>query len=200
MQINVEGGRCVCEESWRGRWWWCWWVGECWGGLFWVLLPAIIRLSLGVSLINAAFLQLTSKVSGIVGTQPLPFAAAPEGGNGRIIRSPRGSFSLCFPFPLFSPSISLLNSLSLILPVCPSICSCLPLICPSSLPTFMISHPHPSLSLCHHFSFSLSPVYLTLLLSFHQRSLIWNAIKSGNNGMCLRTLERERGNRPARGY
>lgn len=63
------------------------------------------RLSLGVSLINAAFLQLTSKVTGIVGTQLLPFAAALEGGNGRIIRSPRGSFSLLFLFPPFSLSL-----------------------------------------------------------------------------------------------
>lgn len=67
-------------------------------GLFWALLPAIIRLSLGDSLINAAFLQLTSKVTGIVGTQPLPFAAAPEEGNGHIIHFPRGFFP---PFPPF---------------------------------------------------------------------------------------------------
>lgn len=56
---------------------------------------------LGDSLINAAFLQLTSKVTGIVGTQPLPFAAAPEEGNGHIIHFPRGFFP---PFPPFSPS------------------------------------------------------------------------------------------------
>lgn len=48
------------------------------GGLFGALLLAIILLSLGDRLINVAFLQLTSKVTGIVGTQPLLFAAAPE--------------------------------------------------------------------------------------------------------------------------
>lgn len=59
-------------------------------GLFWASLPAIIRLSLGDSLINAAFLQLTCKVTGMVGAQPLPSVAAPEEGNGRIIHFPRG--------------------------------------------------------------------------------------------------------------
>lgn len=65
----------------------CVWCGGRGGGVVVVgILPDIIRLSLGVSLINAAFLQLTYKVSGIVGTEPLPFAAAPEGGNSHIIR------------------------------------------------------------------------------------------------------------------
>lgn len=69
-------------------------LGE--GGLFWALLPAIIRLSLGDRLINVAFLQLTSKVTRIVGTQPLLFATAPEEGNGHIISLPQRLFSL-FP-------------------------------------------------------------------------------------------------------
>lgn len=88
----------VCEEGWRWVNVWVW-AG---GGLLWALQPAIIRLSLGVSLINAAFLQLTSKVTGIVGTQPLPFAAAPEGSNGHITCFPRGFFTLFFLFSLFS--------------------------------------------------------------------------------------------------
>lgn len=104
-------------------------------------MPAIIRLSLGDSLINAAFLQLTSKVTGIVGTQPLPFAAAPEEGNGRIILSPRGFFSL---FPPFSPSVLHLHSL--ILSVCLSVLPLLPFTCSFFL--WYMFHPSPSLSLC----------------------------------------------------
>lgn len=178
----VEGGvdRWVCVG------------GSGWGGgLFWASLPAIIHLSLGVSLINAAFLHLTSKVTGIVGTQPLPFAAAPKGGNGHHTRYPRGFFlSVFFCFSLFCFSLN-----SLCLSVCVSPWSALPLFTP-----FSILHPHPSLSPCCHFSVSLS-LSIWLLLSFHHRSLIWNAIKSCNNVMCLKTLKREKGgNRPSRGY
>lgn len=70
------------------------------GGLFWALLLAIIHLSLGDRLINVAFLQLTSKVTGIVGAHPLLFATAPEEGNGHIICSPRG-FSPISPYFLY---------------------------------------------------------------------------------------------------
>lgn len=156
---------------------------EAWRGLFWALLPAIIHLNLGDSLINAAFLQLTSKVAGIVGTQLLPFATAPEEGNGRIICSPRGLFSLFLPF---SPSVLHSNPLSFSLSVCLSLhCS----------PWSAISFYSISLNLSHaSFSVFLSvPVQLTLLLTSHWYALIWNAIKSCKNGMCLKMLDTENG-------
>lgn len=161
----------VCVEGWRG--------------LFWALLPAIIHLSLGDSLINAAFLQLTSKVTGIVGTQLLPFAAAPEEGNGRIIPSPRGQYSLFLPF---SPSVLHSNCLSLILLVCLSVSSLLPFIYHFVL--WYVSQPKSCLS----FSVFLSvTVQLIPLLTSHWYALIWNAIKSCKNGMSLKMLDTEKG-------
>ena len=94
-------------------------------------------------------------------------------------------FFFCFLFP--SLSVPHLNSLSHPLSVCPHVFSSLPFICPSSPPMFPLS---------------LIPIHLVLPLSLstwlpcplsYRRSLIWNAIKRGNNGMCLKMLEREKG-------
>lgn len=146
MQISVQWGGCM----WGGLE-----VGGCVSvgrrGLLWAVLPAIIRLSLGVSLINAAFLQLTSKVTGIVGTQPLPFSAAPEGGNGHITCFPRGFFTLFFLFPFFSLSVSVF---SLILSDCLSVSPLdLPFLSSYAL-ALILTH------LFHHFFFLSIPVYL----------------------------------------
>lgn len=171
--INMEGGRFVCAGGGAG----CGVDGFRRGGLFWALLLAIIHLSLGDRLINVAFLQLTSKVTEIVGTQPLLFATAPEEGNGHIICSPRGFSPVSPLFPLSVLHWNLWLSLHR---------------SPWSDLAFEVQSLNPCL-------FLFSP---TWIFGSPLTSAIWNAIKSRKmEGISCCCMEREReGESPARGY